>query len=438
MFGPTGKVYDVGDILRQDCQFLEEPIVGEEGKVSEVRGTLRSVTIVFRHGDRSTLYGDFDLPSMDCGAFRDLDRRAFLDYEALISSQIFNSFITVDNSFSQFSYMPHRTRCFRGRLTAEGALQLLKVGNFLRERYLENDFLTATDTRWDIAVYSSLFLRTFQSAVAFVSTFFYPLHDIFGNVNINVSYNQQFCVNAACVCNNLRKMEKLYEKIRTEYFEILVGNETAKNYYKLVNVLQIENLKDPLHFLDVIRGRYTCRRLPLPCRNDVCVKYADVEKIAAVTSMRDFSMFNSTVDSKPSLFRKLMIAQSFAIFQSIKDTIKQLRQSPRIKSIRVYSGHDITLRPLLFALGLNHREPPYYSARFVLEVYVLDELPESKSPLHFRILYNGKDRTKDLSFCESKYHNNLCPVDHLINFIESHLLQLANVDSLNELCDSYM
>ena len=58
------------------------------------------------------------------------------------------------------------------------------------------------------------------------------------------------------------------------------------------------------------------------------------------------------------------------------------------------------------------------------------------SSLYFRLLYDGADRTSDLSFCSGNLYHNLCPVINLENFIKFQLFRIAQVDSLNELCDS--
>uniref|UniRef100_A0A0N5AFD8 Acid phosphatase-like protein 2 n=1 Tax=Syphacia muris TaxID=451379 RepID=A0A0N5AFD8_9BILA len=437
-----GKSYSRNG-LQQDCQFLEREIVGQEGNVPETVAMLRSVIITFRHGDRSTLYGDFSGQITDCTPFRDSDRCAFSDYTDLVNSNSFDTFIVSDANLAKFQLVPHPASCTKGNLTAEGALQLLKLGNFLREQYTNVGFFTEkvngglSGFEWNLKVYSSLYARTFQSAIAFISSFIFPMRNFFSKAYVNASDNEQFCFSELCKCRALPLMEKVYSQTRTSFFENAFGNKTMLNLKRVLNVLQIKNLKDPLHFLDVVRGRYLCRRLPLPCYNGTCVKYADVKEMNTLVSARDYMMFND-FSQGPSLFRRLMVAQSTGILYSIQNHIEALlRASSKSKYVHIFSGHDITLRPLLFVLGLDHTEPPHYASRLVVEIYQRNWYKSHNLNLYFRLLYNGEDRTNELSFCTNRLFNNiLCPVDYLMYFIKSQLLQVANVTTLDAICDA--
>ncbi|VDM42570.1 unnamed protein product [Toxocara canis] len=431
-------------LLREMCQFVEEPIVGVEGEVPSEMGTLRGVVIVFRHGDspkmlsscRSPLHGEVDTAG-SCSPFRDIDRRSFADYQRLVQSPHFKHFVKLEEPMDKFERAPSASRCALGEMTAEGALQHLKFGSFLHRQYTRNGWLTQSEHKWDLQFASTPYVRTFQSALAFIASFIYPLHKLFGRIRLGVSNMTHFCMDEKCHCENVLDLHRTYEEERTRFFESYFGLRTASRVRSLMSVYGID-ISDPLHFVDISLGRYICRRMPLPCRGDVCIGYDDVVQMANIVSERDSAMFNSSSKSSGSVLRRLAVAESAAILQSVSHVIQTLHRNRSRNVLRVYSGHDVTLRPLLFALGLPHREPSHYISRLVFEIYEKKVVSASTTDvnLFLRILHNGIDRTHDLTFCRkfTFLSSNLCPVATFQRFVDEDLFRIAHTKSLNELC----
>ena len=67
--------------------------------------------------------------------------------------------------------------------------------------------------------------------------------------------------------------------------------------------------------------------------------------------------------------QKLLLIEAWALLNNLRKAILAARQNALgEKIIRVYSGHDITLEPLMLMLELKHPIPPHYASRMVFEV----------------------------------------------------------------------
>lgn len=65
----------------------------------------------------------------------------------------------------------------------------------------------------------------------------------------------------------------------------------------------------------------------------------------------------------------MLLIEAWTLLNNIGNAIAQARyNSQGVKILRVYSGHDITLEPLLLMLALDHPIPPHYASRMVFEV----------------------------------------------------------------------
>lgn len=64
----------------------------------------------------------------------------------------------------------------------------------------------------------------------------------------------------------------------------------------------------------------------------------------------------------------------------------------------LFSGHDNTIVPLLLALELPVNQWPSFASRLIFELYK----PLSNTRDHvFKLIYNGEDITRQLTFCPS-------------------------------------
>ncbi|XP_047992908.1 2-phosphoxylose phosphatase 1 isoform X2 [Leguminivora glycinivorella] len=132
---------------------------------------LQGVLVVTRHGDRGPLthlHGGDKLPC-DTPPPSPL-LKTYEEWVSNTSSAGRAWWVAGPGPFHNFPALPPRaaTRCALGQLTPQGLLQMLTVGNILKEAYgeklgLENSDPTGKRDTGDVIMYSTRYRRTFQS-----------------------------------------------------------------------------------------------------------------------------------------------------------------------------------------------------------------------------------------------------------------------------------
>uniref|UniRef100_A0AC34F9E4 Acid phosphatase n=1 Tax=Panagrolaimus sp. ES5 TaxID=591445 RepID=A0AC34F9E4_9BILA len=396
----------------EHCQFLEYPLKGHEGEKENADFVMKGMVVTFRHGERSALVPGMVAELPDCTAYHDVDRKSFEEYSEFTESNDFHKFFKFDKLFDGFPLKPQRSKCKLGEMTAEGALQLLRLAQL------------------DVFVSSSYYHRTLQSGIAFLSGFLFDHSDKVPELFIKASNTTYFCLDNSCTCNNVQMTRDQFLSERSKLY--LDRYADLHSDLKIVaKPIGIPHLSHPFEFVDAILGTYACRRLPLPCfENNECISL-DTINIAAKTA----EDLIREMYPKSQHIRRLYAAESYPIAHAVVKVIEELMQTTKDTSyIRVFSGHDITIIPLLLTMGLkNITIPPPYASRLVFEVYESKtRMPNEK--FFVRVLYNGVDHTSDLKFCKS-FHSGLCPAKDFANFVENSLLQdIGEINSMKEFC----
>lgn len=105
----------------------------------------------------------------------------------------------------------------------------------------------------------------------------------------------------------------------------------------------------------------------------------------------------------------------------------------------IYSGHDHTIEQLASSIGLKN-DPLLlrYGARLVFEVYQKNFDSTDGKESYFRLLSNGKDVTKQISFCRNTISldkaNNLCKIEDIVRFLHDDYFLSLNVTNYKEAC----
>ncbi|KAI1727945.1 histidine phosphatase superfamily (branch 2) domain-containing protein [Ditylenchus destructor] len=431
--GQRANESNPSELFKEHCQYLENDIEGQEGDVPEAYEIV-ALVLAFRHGERSPVVPIMpDAVQPDCSAYFDTHRRAFSALEQLITSQDFQTFLRIDQKFGKYPQFPDRSRCQLGRMTAEGALQLVRLGNLLRGKYFSAGLLKGLNAE-DVFIISSLFPRTFQSAIAFTSSFFFPLlNSNFTSLTLKSSKNTYFCWDKECVCPALKRFRIEFELERSKNFFSNSPPVLRQRLQNLIKIVGIKVLEHPLEFVDAVLGRYACRRLPLPCdKNRECVTFEDFQDSLQEAKQIVKRLSQSTPLN--SLARRLFVTESYTILRDLRNVIAKV-QSGYGKQVRVYSGHDVTLEPLIFSLGLeNDTQFVHYASRIAFEVY------KSKRPntdpeasVLLKIIVNGFDQTSNIGFCKPLLYG-LCSALNFEKFFESAFFQMAGAKNHDDLC----
>lgn len=116
------------------------------------------------------------------------------------------------------------------------------------------------------------------------------------------------------------------------------------------------------------------------------------------------------------------------------------------------SAHDVTMAPLLSALGLEEARFPRFAARVVFELWksppAMQGRPKKKpgkgekskvkdGELFIRVLYNGEDVTFHTTFCRSHDRHAsqpLCPLKNFLSFVRRDMFSVVNATSYQEAC----
>lgn len=416
--------------IREMCQFLEHEITGEEGD-QWVKGNdyekdlrLRGITVVFRHGERSPVSKVDD--EIGCLPYRDIDRKAFVAYKELQESDEIQAFLKLDPQLKQFPRAPLNAKCVSGMLSAEGALQHLRLGKYFRTRYEKTKLFADEKQRVVTNVVSSKYNRTVQSALAFSTEFLYKQRGFVSPIEIKASNFSYHCVDDFCACPIHKSIRKIYEEEHLNQFNEMKSDDVAEEEKKILSFDEFSASFDPFQMIDVGLGRFICRRKTLPCRSEECITFDSFNKMINLTTIRGSRMF----DDKIGVSRRLQCMEAYPIITYLRDSVTKIRKFPHSNYVQVFSGHDVTVGPILRVLGIPFVDPPHYTSRIVFEIY-----EHSEEGIYIRVLYNGRNRTFDVRFCQGddlKY--GMCKGSAFEKFAKEGLFNLAGVSEFKEMC----
>ncbi|CAI4226310.1 unnamed protein product [Auanema sp. JU1783] len=423
----TPKRYTFPEIphLWQDyCQYLEHNVEGIEADFDNKTYRLRGLGIVFRHGERSPLVVHDE--STVCKPYLEADRNLYEEYVKKIESDDIKTFIKADKKFADFPRFPDRSECRGGELTAEGALQHVRLGKYMQSKY-GSSALFDPDFHLNVSITSSQYHRTYQSALAFSLSFLYPHRYNFPIIYIKASDFTNQCTHEACACPGIQNKRKQYEKEYTKVFSSSAPAYMRDTTYNLRQLNSFQHVNEPYEVLDVSLGSYICRRLPLPCPNDnVCLSYSFLNEVLNYTSSRGSYMFSPEISP---LAYELQVIDSHGVLFHMRDMILRLKQFPHTNMLKIFSGHDVTIAPILRVLGVPFLDPPHYASRIAFEV--LEHVRTKK--LFLRVIYNGEDVTNKITFCTDLF-DGLCSVEYLEDFVKKEIPQLLKAKSVSEFC----
>lgn len=415
--------------LRNYCAFAA-PQSGQEGILNSSKLRLRGVFLVHRHGDRSPI---LSIPKRGgaetaCGLREPSEWEDWTSLkEALDNPQSpLSSRLHIPTSLRSFPLLPHPPLCIEGQLTAFGAVQLFRVGRYFHSAY--RDFLDNGSGELETSLWTSPYTRTFHSALAFLAGL-----NMSREHSLQRSPTTHFCRGKSCQCLRLNSLRKSFESIRHQRFLQSRSTKLKEAVHNLGNVILGQDaLNDPLSLFDTLMGAFACRGLDLPCVEGNC---------ALPTHLDTFLKFHTDRmrglnGERGGVLGKLAAAESVPILRDVVSAGRLIQgelNSPR-RFFRYFSGHDVTLRPLLISLRLYSGLIPHYAARLVFELYQ----SLASGDVLIRVLYNGKDMTSDVSWCEAELSRvdgvSLCPLRAFKAFLRDELFQAQGAEDLKHLC----
>ena len=180
---------------------------------------------------------------------------------------------------------------------------------------------------------------------------------------------------------------------------------------------------------DAIYTRF-CHNHPLPCGPGGCVSEVLAAEAMDFASWASAEKYTGIADlaTHPML---IQIAKRMIDKSKLKSTLKFV----------LYSGHDITVTPLLINLGVHDQKRlTPYATRVAFELW-RDTLAEpskekdSIDKLYFRVVLNGKVVTSKIKFCgEALIRGELCPLQELVSWLSDGVGIEGMDESYKKLC----
>ncbi|XP_054719014.1 2-phosphoxylose phosphatase 1-like [Uloborus diversus] len=432
---PPASSFKMVKALRY-CNPPSDIIVGQEGK-PPVNGTLDFVSVVIRHGDRAPLRPIRNQSIINCGTPPSPLLHRYLRTLKHLRGSAKHLY-----PFTTFPLHPAEKHCTSAQMTLAGAHQHLMVGHVLQKAYIEDHNLL--DKNWTsnhIKLYSTVYSRTFQSAVAFLFGFL-PSFNI-SNIKIIPSPDTRFCMtDYYCRCPLLEHLQALLDRKMKKLFH---------SHPAVVHLLQKLNpivkfhpnhsdISAPIGMFDSLMG-YVCHGSHLPCipGTNECVTFEHVRNLIAYLDWQGRQFVRDGTHTRTAKLRM----QGFLVH--LVNNMKSFINGKVTSRFVLYSGHDVTLEPLSTALGIDDGTLIPYASRIVFELY--SHTVNNKLKYVLKVLYNGKDVTKYLSFCKMNFRESLkkteqysdygvCPFESFQKFVKEDFVLAMGASSFVAACDS--
>ncbi|KAK2538275.1 Pxylp1 [Columba guinea] len=344
--------------------------------------------------------------------------------EAFIKQMSKGSAAQMDGPLSSLPRYPSHSLCEMGELTQTGVVQHLRNGQLLREIYINKHKLLLSDwTAKQLYLETTGKSRTLQSALALLYTFL-PDFD-WKKINMRHQWSTIFC-SGSCDCP--MRNHYLEEEQRRQYSLRVKNNDLEKIYVDMAKIVGIPTRQlrasNPIDSLLC----YFCHNVSFPCTKTGCI------------SMEHFKVIkrHQLEDERERQEKKLYFFYALlATHPLLNQTVHRLQRIAEGKKEEVfvlYSAHDVTLSPVLSALGITEARFPRFAARLVFELWQDGKRPKE----HFiRILYNGADVTFQTSFCKDYYKRSskpMCPLEKFVNFVKRDMFLVFNSTSYYDAC----
>lgn len=356
---------------------------------------LEGIIVLLRHGDRGPLLNVRNMSTINCG-HRSYGTQIYKRYVAdILNASRTSHYVNTVGPFVRYPLLPNPARCGTSQLTPQGVLQHIQLGTVLRQVYLTQFSLIGDQAQpEDVIVYSTKYRRTFQSLLAFLYAF---LPDFTASkVHVQEGKGISFC-GSDCQCERTEYFDQKYEQERRDYRRSHPGIvELVRRLGPLVRPsYSHDEIVNPLVMRDALLT-YVCHGAALPCVDGRCVKPEDV------TSLVSYEEWEGR-QKRTSAQRKAAKLRSYGLLKSIMVALDSMMGTGKPRVV-IYSGHDKTIKYLLDSLAVSNYQLPHYASRLVLELYQNYSVTPSEQPTQpyfFRFVYNGKDITKSVPFCQS-------------------------------------
>lgn len=390
------------------------------------------VQVLIRHGVRTPLHSIKGQPAVriKCNLNDKLLTNSKL--QNFVSKMKDNIQRHKESDFKNWDLYPDEEYCAASQLTSNGINQQILNGEHLGFKFFRKwELLSANFSSDQILVKSTEYSRTFQSAIAFMYGFL-PEFDL-KKIIIKKSPNLYFCNKSrglVCFCPQANYVKQLADNFNSKLSRNSSIHQDLIRQLADIYGIKPNNIPWLSAMVDIIMTS-VCHQIKLPCSDDGhCV---DQNLLTNIWKVIDNESLISKI--KNNIFIKFSHLIMHPLLVDITQQLKLIALANKsVPKFVLYSGHDITMTPLLVALGISDGLWPSYASRLVIEFY--SRVVTSKKIHYFvRILYNGLDMTRKLPFCKTII-DGLCKFKHFLEFTSSHLKPYNVTNNYNRYCYS--
>lgn len=415
---------------------------------------LLSVHVMIRHGDRYPLYSipKTKRPAIDCT----------LSVNRQPSHPLLKGFIGHmggggrghwDSPLSTVPRLPNHSTCDIGELTQTGVVQHLRNGQLLREAYKRHTFLPSDWSPRQVWVETTGKSRTLQSGLAFLYGFLPDFE--WKKLTVRHQWSTLFC-SGACDCPARNKY--LEEEQRRQYRLRVANTELERTYAEMARILGIPNRQlraaNPIDSLLC----HLCHGIPFPCVPASDGGIGGCLTMSQFAAIRQQQLEDEVDRRKVGLYHKYAVLAMYPYLNRTATKMERVTKANELgrqqrsggeEVFTLSSAHDVTMAPLLSALGLDQARFPRFAARVVFELWnsppIAPAQPKKKGAKEtkpkdgeafVRVLYNGEDVTFHTTFCRShnRHKQPLCPLKNFLSFVRRDMFSVLNAVSYTEAC----
>uniref|UniRef100_A0A670JMX1 2-phosphoxylose phosphatase 1 n=1 Tax=Podarcis muralis TaxID=64176 RepID=A0A670JMX1_PODMU len=344
--------------------------------------------------------------------------------EAFISHMSKGSETQMDGTLSSMPRYPSHSLCEMGELTQTGIVQHLRNGQLLRNIYIKKHNLIPSDwTSKHLYLETTGKSRTLQSGLALLYSFL-PEFD-WKKINFRHQWSTIFC-SGSCDCPI--RNHYLEEEQRRQYSLRVKNIHLEKTYADMAKIvgiptrqLRASNPVDSMlcHF---------CHNVSFPCTKNGCINLEHFKTI------KTHQLEDEKERQEKKYYYLYALLATHPILNQTANRMQRIAEGKREELFVLYSAHDVTLSPVLSALGITEARFPRFAARLVFELWK----DGKKYKEHFiRILYNGVDVTFQTSFCRdyNKHYTKLmCPLEKFVRFVKQDMFSPFNSTNYYDAC----
>ena len=378
---------------------------------------LVSVHLAIRHGDR---YHVHTLPKyrnapVSCRFSARLLHRfpPLLTYLRTMRSAQWRR--RLQQTFYDWPTHPSEALCGRGQLTPRGALQHVQNGQFLRAAYQRALQLNGSA---DVLVRSTKVSRTFQSAVALMSTLV-PTLDL-ASLSLQQATNNSLChadSGHSCYCPGIAT----YADRMANNMPVLDGDLQARERALDKQVagllrLDVSNVPWLCAVMDVSMI-HACHADKLPGAGGRCMSVNTLKQVV------DLVQENGRRQVHQADTRRVNVLKMQPLLSEIANRMRDQAAGKSALKFVLYSGHDTTLDAIATALNFSDGHWPRYASRIALEL--ISRSGHSEKTFFIRVLYDGEVVTHKIHFCIGHMHDSdigLCPLQRFQHHVKKGYL----------------